>query len=96
MKIRRRQFLQLAAGGAALPAVSRVAWAQTYPTRPVTMVVTYPAGSALDTEASLLSSGDAQELFIVGGARLAICLRRCSSGLHGPAQRGSCKQARGI
>ena len=33
---RRRQFLHLAAGAAALPAVSRIAWAQTYPSRPVT------------------------------------------------------------
>ena len=32
---RRRQFLHLAAGAAALPAVSRIAWAQAYPTRPV-------------------------------------------------------------
>ena len=35
MKLPRRQFLHLAAGAAALPAVSRVAWAQAYPTRPV-------------------------------------------------------------
>ena len=35
MKLPRRQFLHLAAGAAALPAVSRVAWAQTYPARPV-------------------------------------------------------------
>ena len=35
MKLPRRNFLHLAAGAAALPAVSRVAWAQTYPTRPV-------------------------------------------------------------
>ena len=35
MKLPRRQFLHLAAGAAALPAVSRIARAQTYPTRPV-------------------------------------------------------------
>jgi hypothetical protein len=35
MKLFRRQFLHLAAGAAALPVVSRVAWAQAYPTRPV-------------------------------------------------------------
>jgi hypothetical protein len=35
MKFPRRKFLHLAAGAAALPAVSRIAWAQAYPTRPV-------------------------------------------------------------
>jgi len=49
MKLPRREFLHLAAGAAALPAISRIARAQTYPTRPITMVVTYPAGSAMDT-----------------------------------------------
>ena len=44
----RRQFLHLAAGAAALPAVSGVAGAQAYPTRPVTMVVPYPAGAGMD------------------------------------------------
>jgi len=51
----RRHLLNLAAGAAALPAVARVAWAQTYPTRPVTMVVTYPAGSALDTAGRIVA-----------------------------------------
>ena len=41
---RRRQFLHLAAGAAALPAVSRVAGAQAYPTRPVRIIVGFPAG----------------------------------------------------
>ena len=39
MKLPRRQFLHLAAGAAALPAVSRVAWAQSYPSRPVHIIV---------------------------------------------------------
>ena len=43
---RRRQFLHLAAGAAALPAVSRIAWAQAYPTRPVRIIVGFAAGSA--------------------------------------------------
>jgi tripartite-type tricarboxylate transporter receptor subunit TctC len=44
----RRRFLGLAAGAAALPAVSRIAWAQAYPTRPITMIVPIAAGSLSD------------------------------------------------
>ena len=44
MKLPRRKFLHLAAGAAALPAVSRIAWAQAYPTRPITLIVPYPPG----------------------------------------------------
>jgi tripartite-type tricarboxylate transporter receptor subunit TctC len=48
MKLPRRKFLHLAVGTAALPAVSRLARAQAYPTRPVRIVVTFPAGSTSD------------------------------------------------
>jgi hypothetical protein len=44
MKLPRRNFLHLAAGAAALPAVSRIAWAQTYPTR-IVLVIFSPATS---------------------------------------------------
>jgi len=49
MKLPRRNFLHLAAGAVALPAVSQIARAQDWPTRPVTMVVPYAAGGPLDT-----------------------------------------------
>ena len=48
MKFPRRTFLHLAAGAAALPSVSRVAWAQSYPTRPVRILVGFAAGQAID------------------------------------------------
>ena len=44
----RRKFLHLAAGSAVLPTVSRVATAQTYPSRPITMIVPLAAGSTTD------------------------------------------------
>jgi tripartite-type tricarboxylate transporter receptor subunit TctC len=48
MNLPRRRFLHLAAGAAALPVVSRVARAQTYPSRPVRLLVGWPAGGAVD------------------------------------------------
>jgi hypothetical protein len=50
MKLPRRQFLHLAAGAGALPALSRIARAQAYPTRPVRIIVGFPAGLAAPSE----------------------------------------------
>jgi tripartite-type tricarboxylate transporter receptor subunit TctC len=54
MKLPRRQFIRLTAAAAALPAVSRVARAQTYPMRPVHLIVGFPPGGAVDITARLM------------------------------------------
>jgi tripartite-type tricarboxylate transporter receptor subunit TctC len=54
MKLPRRQFLHLAASAAALPAVSRIAWSQGYPNKPVRIIVPVPAGGPIDLAARLI------------------------------------------
>jgi tripartite-type tricarboxylate transporter receptor subunit TctC len=54
MKLPRRKFLHLAAGAAALPAVSNIARAQAYPSRPVRVIVGFTPGSAPDIIARLM------------------------------------------
>jgi tripartite-type tricarboxylate transporter receptor subunit TctC len=53
MKLPRRTFLHLAAAAAALPAVSRIAWAQAYPSRPLRWIVGFPPGGGADTVARI-------------------------------------------
>ena len=62
MKLPRRNFLHLAAGAAALPAVTRVAWAQAYPTRPVRLIEGFGAGSAPDIVARLIGQSLSEQL----------------------------------
>ena len=79
MKLPRRQFLHLAASAAALPAVSRIAWAQAYPARPVRWIVPAPPGGPLDIVARLFGQWLSERLgqpFIVenrpgGGTNIA-------------------------
>jgi tripartite-type tricarboxylate transporter receptor subunit TctC len=62
MKIRRRAFLHLVAGAAALPAVSRLARADSYPSKPVRFVVGFAAGSTSDILARLIGQWLSQRL----------------------------------
>jgi tripartite-type tricarboxylate transporter receptor subunit TctC len=55
MTLARRAFLRLTAGAAALPAASRLVAAQSYPTRPITVIVPFAAGGPADTVARLVS-----------------------------------------
>jgi tripartite-type tricarboxylate transporter receptor subunit TctC len=62
MKLRRRHFLHLAAGAAALPAVTRIASALDYPTRPVRIIVGFPAGTASDIGTRLIAQSLSERL----------------------------------
>jgi tripartite-type tricarboxylate transporter receptor subunit TctC len=55
MKLSRRQFLRLTAGAGAVPAISGITWAQTYPARPVRVIVGYPSGGSNDILARLMA-----------------------------------------
>jgi tripartite-type tricarboxylate transporter receptor subunit TctC len=84
MKPSRRRFLRLAAGTAALPAVSRAAWAQAYPTRPITIIVPFPPGGISDVMARLMAEpmraflGEPVIIENVGGAAGTIGVGRAA------------------
>ena len=62
LKLPRRQFLHLAAGAAALPALSRIARAQAYPSRPVRIIIGVPAGGSGDILARLVAQSLQEQL----------------------------------
>jgi tripartite-type tricarboxylate transporter receptor subunit TctC len=81
MKLPRRKFLHLAAGAACLPALSRMAGAQAYPTRPIKLIVAFPAGGPADTMGRMVgqavSAKIGQPVVVenMGGAGGTIALR---------------------
>src|SRR5262245_54234253 len=94
MKLFRRQFLHLAAGAAALPALPHVARAQAYPTRPMTMVVPYSAGGPTDTIARIMAERmrtSLGQIIIVEnttGAAGTIGVGRVARGAQNPTSKG--------
>ena len=62
MRLPRRQFLYLAAGAASFPAMPRLAWGETYPTRPVHILVGFAAGGNFDTVARLIGQSLSERL----------------------------------
>ena len=74
MKLPRRKFLHLVAGAAALPAVPWIARAQTYPVRPVTIIVGFPVGGGIDLDARLMGQWLSNRLgqpFNISGSNIA-------------------------
>jgi tripartite-type tricarboxylate transporter receptor subunit TctC len=55
MKLPRRKFLQFAGAAVAAPTVSNIATAQAYPTRPITMIVPFPAGGSTDVNGRVVA-----------------------------------------
>src|ERR1700730_15413390 len=82
MKLPRRQFLHLAAGAVALPALSPPAWSQTFPSRQITLIVPFPPGGSTDVAARILAEkmrpilGQPVIIENVGGAGGSIAVGR--------------------
>jgi tripartite-type tricarboxylate transporter receptor subunit TctC len=88
MKILRRRFLQLVASAGALPVVSQIADAQTYPARPVRLVVGYAAGGGTDITARLIAQWLSERLgqqFIVENRAGAATNIGTEAVVHAPA-----------
>src|SRR5260370_887478 len=85
MKLPRRQLLQLAAGAAALPAVSRIAIAEAYPTRPVRCIVGYAAGGGTDIFVRLMgqSRSERRGLPVVVASRPGSARHGYTRAVHG-------------
>jgi tripartite-type tricarboxylate transporter receptor subunit TctC len=82
MTLRRRTFLRLAAGAAALPTVTRFANAQTFPSKPVTLIVPWPPGGTTDVAVRALATATERHL----GKSIVIENKAGAAGTLGPAQ----------
>jgi tripartite-type tricarboxylate transporter receptor subunit TctC len=78
MKLPRRNFLHLAAGATALPAVSHIAWAQEYPTKPVRIIVGFAPGGGADIAARLIGQWLSERL----GQSFVIEIALCAAKQH--------------
>jgi hypothetical protein len=82
MTLRRRTFLRLVPGAAALPALTRFARAQTFPSKPVTLIVPWPPGGTTDVAVRALATATERHL----GKSIVIENKAGAAGTLGPAQ----------